>query len=203
MSEKAPYLALENRQRDVSRNPQRQILMGGRSYAPSKGSGSWSAGATSPSNSRDDYMRLDNLRHRVWYPAVEKSKLARRDLYTTQHTFATHSLASGEDRGWVAKMLGHTTLQIIFTTYYRYLPNLMRRDGTCLAKAQTRGQSQVLQLRRFLVGTASKTQSGESSGIANARACRGAFDRLRWAALPLPHQTGLAPWRLRSLEAPT
>jgi integrase len=45
-----------------------------------------------------------------------------------------HALASGEDPGWVAKMLGHTTLQMIFTTYYRYLPNLTRRDGTLLAK---------------------------------------------------------------------
>ena len=58
----------------------------------------------------------------------------RRDFYTTRHTFATHALAAGEDSGWVAKMLGHTTLQMIFTTYYRHLPNLVRRDGTLLAK---------------------------------------------------------------------
>ncbi len=68
-------------------------------------------------NSRGAYMRLDNLRHRVWYPALEKAKLQKRDLYTTRHTFATHALAAGEDPGWVAKMLGHTTLQMIFTTY--------------------------------------------------------------------------------------
>jgi integrase len=43
-------------------------------------------------------------------------------------------MAAGEDPGWVAKVLGHTTLQIIFTTYYRYLPNLLRRDGVLLAK---------------------------------------------------------------------
>lgn len=85
-------------------------------------------------NARGDYMRLDNLRHRVWYPALEKAKLSQRDLYTTRHTFATHALAVGEDPGWVAKMLGHTTLQMIFMTYYRYLPNLTRRDGTLLAK---------------------------------------------------------------------
>jgi integrase len=85
-------------------------------------------------SSRGGYLRLDNLRHRVWRPALEKAKLAQRDVYTTRHTFATHALASGEDPGWVAKMLGHTTLQMIFTTYYRYLPNLVRRDGTLLAK---------------------------------------------------------------------
>ncbi len=70
----------------------------------------------------------------MWYPALEKAELAQRDLYTTRHTFATHAPAAGEDPGWVAKMLGHTTLQMIFTTYYRYLPNLVRRDGTLLAK---------------------------------------------------------------------
>jgi len=83
-------------------------------------------------------MQLDNLRHRVGYPALEKAKLEKRDLYTTRHTFATHALASSEDPGWVAKMLGHTTLQMIFTTYYRYLPNLVRRDGSLLARKLAR-----------------------------------------------------------------
>ena len=85
-------------------------------------------------NTRGGYMRLDNFRHRAWYPALEKAKLPKRDLYTTRHTFATHALAAGEDPGWVAKMLGHTTLQMIFTTYYRYLPNLVRQDGSLLAE---------------------------------------------------------------------
>jgi integrase len=89
-------------------------------------------------NSRGKYMRLDNLRHRVWYPALAKAKLAQRDLYTTRHTFATHALAAGEDPGWVAKMLGHTTLQMIFMTYYQYIPNLTRKDGSLLAKRLSR-----------------------------------------------------------------
>ena len=46
-----------------------------------------------------------------------------------RHTFATHALASGEDPGWVAQMLGHTTLTMLMTRYYRYVPNLTRRDG--------------------------------------------------------------------------
>jgi integrase len=78
-------------------------------------------------------MRVDNLRHRVWYPALKKAKLERRDLYTTRHTFATQALAAGEDPGWIAKILGHTTLQMILTTYDQCLPNLTRRDGSLLA----------------------------------------------------------------------
>jgi integrase len=51
-------------------------------------------------------INLHNLRARVWYPTLAKASLRRRDLYNTRHTFATHALASGEDPGWVAKMLG-------------------------------------------------------------------------------------------------
>jgi integrase len=70
----------------------------------------------------------------VWYTALKHAGLTRRDLYNTRHTFATHGLASGEDPGWVAKMLGHTTLLMLMTRYYHYIPNLTRQDGTPLAK---------------------------------------------------------------------
>jgi integrase len=85
-------------------------------------------------NPRGGHVNAENLRRRVWLPALGRAKLARRDLYATRHTFATHALASGEDPGWVAKMLGHTTLQMLMTTYYRYIPNLTRKDGSLLAK---------------------------------------------------------------------
>lgn len=80
------------------------------------------------------HINLRNLRRRVWYPALAAAGLRRRDLYNTRHTFATHALASGEDPGWVAKMLGHTTLTMLVTRYYRYVPNLVRRDGVLLAR---------------------------------------------------------------------
>ncbi len=75
------------------------------------------------------HMNLRKLRRRVWAPALATAALKRRDLYPTRHTFATHALASGEDPGRVAKMLGHTTLTMLMTRYYRYVPNLTRRDG--------------------------------------------------------------------------
>jgi integrase len=70
----------------------------------------------------------------VWYTALEKAGLKRRDLYNTRHPFATHGLASGEDPGWVAKMRGPTTLLIRMTRYYRHIPNLTRQDGSLLAR---------------------------------------------------------------------
>jgi integrase len=79
-------------------------------------------------------INLHNLRARVWYPTLAKASLRRRDLYNTRHIFATHALASGEDPGWVAKLLGHTTLTMLMTRYYRYVPNLVRQDGALLAR---------------------------------------------------------------------
>lgn len=88
---------------------------------------------------RGKHLNLGNLRRRVWYPALAKAGLKDRDLYNTRHSFATHALASGEDPGWVAKMLGHTTLTMLMTRYYRYIPNLTRHDGKLLAERLERG----------------------------------------------------------------
>ncbi len=85
-------------------------------------------------NRQGGHINVANLPRRVWYAALEKAGLKRRDLYNTRHTFATHALASGEDPGWVAKMLGHTTLLMLMTRYYRYIPNLTRQDGSLLAR---------------------------------------------------------------------
>ena len=85
-------------------------------------------------NIRGHHISIANLRRRVWYVALAKAKLRPRDFYNTRHTFATHALAAGEDPGWVAKMLGHTTLNMLVTRYYQYVPNLTRKDGSLLAK---------------------------------------------------------------------
>ena len=84
---------------------------------------------------------MANFRQRIWYPALKKAGLRQRDFYNTRHTFATHALASGEDPGWVAKMLGHTTLLMLTTRYYHYVPNLTK-DGSLLAQwLEKRGKS--------------------------------------------------------------
>jgi integrase len=87
------------------------------------------------------HVNLRNLRSRVWRPALKAAGLKQRDLYSTRHTFATHALASGEDPGWVAKMLGHTTLTMLMTRYYRYVPNLTRRDGMLFDRQLARRRS--------------------------------------------------------------
>jgi hypothetical protein len=62
-----------------------------------------------------------------------KQPLRRRNLYQTRHTFASNALAAGEALSWVAAMLGHTTPEMLFQVYTRYIPNRTRRDGSALA----------------------------------------------------------------------
>jgi integrase len=39
-------------------------------------------------------------------------------------------LSAGEDIGWVQNMMGHSSLQMIFTRYYAWIPRKTRRDGS-------------------------------------------------------------------------
>jgi integrase len=65
----------------------------------------------------------------VWKPTLEKCELAPRPLYQTRHTFATLMLDSGEQPGWVARMMGHVNLKMIHEHYYSYIKNYQRDDG--------------------------------------------------------------------------
>ena len=58
-------------------------------------------------------------------------------MYQTRHTFASNALAAGEAPSWVAQMLGHTTPEMLFTVYARYVPNRTRKDGSALLGRMT------------------------------------------------------------------
>jgi integrase len=77
------------------------------------------------------------LRDRVWYPTLSKARLRRRTMYQTRHSFASNALAAGEAPSWVAAMLGHSTPEMLFTVYARYIPNRTRRDGSALVARMT------------------------------------------------------------------
>ncbi|HHT9135229.1 MAG TPA: tyrosine-type recombinase/integrase [Candidatus Avalokitesvara rifleensis] len=75
-------------------------------------------------------LDVNNLRNRIWYPTLKKAKIKRRTMYQTRHTFATLMLSSGENPIWAAKMMGHTSTEMLFKRYSRYIPNLTHRDGS-------------------------------------------------------------------------
>lgn len=74
-----------------------------------------------------DY-RLVNKR--VWHPILCFLGLTPRRAYQTRHTAATLWLAAGENPEWVARQLGHSTTEMLFRVYSRYIPNVTRRDGS-------------------------------------------------------------------------
>jgi integrase len=80
-------------------------------------------------------MNLDHFRDVVWKPALKKAGLEYRPPIQTRHTFATMMLSAGEDIGWVQAMLGHSSLQMIFTRYCAWIPRKTRQDGSAFMEA--------------------------------------------------------------------
>lgn len=76
----------------------------------------------------------NNVTKRVWYPLLEHLKLKKRRPYQTRHTAATLLLASGENPEWVARTLGHSSTEMLFKVYSRYIPNLTRMDGSAFER---------------------------------------------------------------------
>jgi integrase len=70
-----------------------------------------------------------NFNDRVWKPLLRNLGFKYRRPYEMRHTCATLWLAAGESPEWIARQLGHTTTEMLFRTYSRYVPNLVRRDG--------------------------------------------------------------------------
>jgi integrase len=70
-----------------------------------------------------------NFTNRVWYPLLRHLGIRLRPPYQMRHTAATLMLAAGENPEWVASILGHTTTEMLFRVYSRFIPNLTRNDG--------------------------------------------------------------------------
>ena len=81
-------------------------------------------------NSVGEPLDSNNVTKRVWYPLLRHLGLKKRRPYQTRHTAATLLLASGENPEWVARLLGHSSTEMLFKVYSRYIPNLTRMDGS-------------------------------------------------------------------------
>lgn len=74
----------------------------------------------------------NNVTKRVWYPMLRFLNLRKRTPYQTRHTAASLWLASGENPEWVARQLGHSTTEMLFRRYSRFIPNVTRQDGSAM-----------------------------------------------------------------------
>ncbi len=76
----------------------------------------------------------NNVTKRVWYPLLRYLGLPKRRAYQTRHTAATLWLAAGESPEWIARQMGHSTTEMLFRVYSRYVPNLTRQDGSAFER---------------------------------------------------------------------
>tara|TARA_R110000824_G_scaffold360260_1_gene547967 strand:- start:67 stop:1302 length:1236 start_codon:yes stop_codon:yes gene_type:complete len=76
----------------------------------------------------------NNVTKRVWYPLLQALNLKKRRPYQTRHTAATLLLASGENPEWVARVLGHSSTEMLFKVYSRFIPNVTRMDGSAFER---------------------------------------------------------------------
>jgi len=75
-----------------------------------------------------------NVTKRVWYPLLRYLNIQLRRPYQTRHTAATLWLAAGENPEWIARQMGHSTTEMLFRVYSRFVPNLTRRDGSAFER---------------------------------------------------------------------
>jgi integrase len=85
-------------------------------------------------NGAGNPLEYGNVSRRVWHPLLRYLNLPYRKAYQTRHTAATLWLAAGENPEWIARQLGHTTTEMLFRVYSRYVPNLTRKDGSAFER---------------------------------------------------------------------
>jgi len=85
------------------------------------------------STSEGSAINANNFCNRLWYPLLRYLELDKRRPYQTRHTAATLMLAAGENPEWIAKVMGHASVEMLFKVYSRFVPNLTRRDGQAFA----------------------------------------------------------------------
>ena len=81
-------------------------------------------------NKAGNPLSVHNVTKRIWYPLLRRLGLPPRRPYQTRHTAATLWLAAGENPEWIARQMGHSTTEMLFRIYSRYVPNLTRQYGS-------------------------------------------------------------------------
>jgi len=72
------------------------------------------------------------IRRTAWEPALRRSGIRARNPYQTRHTFASLCLTAGEDLAWVARQLGHKSIQMTLKRYARWIEGITSSGGAKL-----------------------------------------------------------------------
>ena len=85
-------------------------------------------------NADDKPVDVETLRKTSWTTGLKDAKIEYRPMIQTRHTFATLMITSGENIGWVQRMMGHASLKMIIEKYYAFIPNMTHNDGSLFVK---------------------------------------------------------------------
>ena len=88
-------------------------------------------------NNQGEPLDHNNVTKRVWYPLLRHLDLKKRRPYQSRHTAATLWLAAGENPEWIARQMGHSSTEMLFRVYSRFVPNLTRQDGSAFERLIT------------------------------------------------------------------
>ncbi len=72
---------------------------------------------------------------RIWARALKKAGLSHRPSYQLRHTFASLALLKGMSPGYVAKLLGHSTLETMYRHYARWIDDASKENERRLRDA--------------------------------------------------------------------
>ncbi|MBX9948184.1 MAG: site-specific integrase [Candidatus Obscuribacterales bacterium] len=81
---------------------------------------------------------IDKHLDHVWRTALRKAGLRHRPSYQLRHTFASLCLENGVTPGWLAMVLGHSTLQTTFKHYARYIKDNKKENESRLKSMLSR-----------------------------------------------------------------
>ena len=112
-------------------------------------------------NSQGNPMEYRNVNRRVWKPTLALLGLKHRRAYQSRHTAATLWLAAGENPEWIARQMGHSSTEMLFRVYSRYVPDITRQDGSAM-------DNLLLASKEKLTGASASSEREES--IKNAQA---------------------------------
>lgn len=77
---------------------------------------------------------VEILRKTAWTKGLKDANIEYRPMIQTRHTFATLMITTGENIGWVQRMMGHASLQMIVEKYDAHIPNMTHNDGSLFVK---------------------------------------------------------------------
>lgn len=82
------------------------------------------------------------IRRTSWTHLLKKAGVRYRNPYQVRHTYASHHVSSGCNLWWLAKQMGHETIEMIIRHYGKWIPNGGRNLGEKWENAKTVSDNQ-------------------------------------------------------------